>query len=339
MGGGLRGDCLGLFVLAGALLAYPLDIFCIIFEIGLKHRAPAVQVRAALLERADLLPQVVCRRVCAVQVGCQLFGLRVERLLLPARLLQLCRTVRCVGLVLLRLTAQAVQPHQPQRNLQPAQLVAQGQILPRPLGLLAQRPGLALQLGVEIADTHQIVLGRLQAARSLLLAVAELGHARGLLKDLTAVLALERQDLVNTPLSDDRIAVAPKAGIHEQLMDVFEPAGLFIQGILAFARAVISPRDHDLCIIRAEYVVRVIQNQGDLGKSNRAALLGAAEDDVLHLGAAQTARGLFAQHPADGVRDVGFAAAVGSDDRGQAAGKADLCAVGKGFESLKDQTF
>ena len=83
----------------------------------------------------------------------------------------------------------------------------------------------------------------------------------------------------------------------------------------------------------------IVQNERHLGKADRSALLGTAEDDVFHLGAAQAAGRLFTQHPADGVRDVGLAAAVGANDGGQSTGEANLGAVGKGFESLKDQTF
>ena len=61
-----------------------------------------------------------------------------------------------------------------------------------------------------------------------LFAVAEFGDAGGFLEDLAPVLALERQDLVNTALPDDGIAVAPQTGIHEQLMDVAQTAVLFI---------------------------------------------------------------------------------------------------------------
>ena len=44
--------------------------------------------------------------------------------------------------------------------------------------------------------------------------------------------------------------------------------------------------------------------------------------------------GLLAEHPGDGVGDVGLAAAVGSDDGGDAfAGELDLGAVAERFEA------
>ena len=42
----------------------------------------------------------------------------------------------------------------------------------------------------------------------------------------------------------------------------------------------------------------------------------------------------FPEHPADRVRDIRFAGAVRTDDRGHAAEKFDLRAVGKRLEPL-----
>ncbi len=54
---------------------------------------------------------------------------------------------------------------------------------------------------------------------------------------------------------------------------------------------------------------------------------------------AQTAETLFAQHPLDGISDVGLAAAVGADDRGQAAGEDEVGLGGEGFVALQFEMF
>ena len=46
---------------------------------------------------------------------------------------------------------------------------------------------------------------------------------------------------------------------------------------------------------------------------------GAGEDHVFHARAAQALGGLLAEHPTDGVAQVGLAAAVGAHDGGDAA--------------------
>ena len=60
------------------------------------------------------------------------------------------------------------------------------------------------------------------------------------------------------------------------------------------------------------------ERHADLGEVDGFAAIGAVEDHIGHLAAAQGLGGLFAEHPADGVGDVGFAAAVRTDNGGHA---------------------
>src|SRR5207244_5791461 len=65
----------------------------------------------------------------------------------------------------------------------------------------------------------------------------------------------------------------------------------------------------------------------------------AAEDHILHLVAAQALGALLAHHPGDGVGHVALAAAVRSDNRGDASVEGELRAVRKRFEAVDFQTF
>ena len=67
--------------------------------------------------------------------------------------------------------------------------------------------------------------------------------------------------------------------------------------------------------------------------------VAAAEDDVLHLVAAQALGALLAKHPGDGVGDVALAAAVGADDGGDATVEGQLGAIGEGLESGDFEAF
>src|SRR5205085_4413199 len=58
-----------------------------------------------------------------------------------------------------------------------------------------------------------------------------------------------------------------------------------------------------------------------------------------HLLAAQTLGGLLAQHPSNGINDVAFAAAVGPDDRGDAAVEIEFGFVGETLEAVCDEAF
>ena len=78
----------------------------------------------------------------------------------------------------------------------------------------------------------------------------------------------------------------------------------------------------------------VDEGERDFGHAGGLAVAGAGEDDVFHLDAAEAFGGLLAEDPGDGVRDVGLAAAVGTDDGGDAlAGELDFGAVAERFEA------
>ena len=82
------------------------------------------------------------------------------------------------------------------------------------------------------------------------------------------------------------------------------------------------------------------QRHGDGRQAQRFAVARAGEDDVFHAGAAQTLRRLFAEHPTDGIAQVGFATSVGAyDGRDAAAIEAELRAVTERFEALQFDAF
>ena len=67
----------------------------------------------------------------------------------------------------------------------------------------------------------------------------------------------------------------------------------------------------------------------------RLAVARAGEDDVFHPRAAQALGGLLAEHPTDGVAQVGFSTTVRSDNGGDAgAGKLHLGPVKEGLKAL-----
>ena len=73
--------------------------------------------------------------------------------------------------------------------------------------------------------------------------------------------------------------------------------------------------------------------EAHFGSRARFARVAAAEDDVLHLVAAQALGALLAEHPCDGVGDVALAAAVGADNRGDAFIEGKLRAIGERLKS------
>ena len=199
---------------------------------------------------------------------------------------------------------QPVERLHPDGDLGALELVAQVQIFFCRLGLLAQGLDLQLQLIDLVVDAQEVFLRAGKLALRLLLAVAVARDAGRLLEDLAALVALAGDDLGDAPLPDDRVPVAAEAGVHEQLIDVAQAAGLAVDGIFALAAAVIAAGDHDLGVFGVEDAGAVIENERHLREAHGAALFRAAEDDVLHLAAAQRLRALLAHDPQDGVRNV-----------------------------------
>ena len=227
----------------------------------------------------------------------------------------------------------------PDGNLLNAQLVPQHQVAPGRLRLLAQGLHLQLQLLNLVVDAEKILLCLFQLPLRLLLPVTEAGDAGGLLKDLPPVGALIGNDLGDTALADDGIAVPAQAGVHEQVVDVLQAHLLPVDIILTVTAAVILAGEHDLAAVRIEDAGRIVNDQTDLSKALGAPLLGAAKDHVLHLAAPEGLGALFAHDPEDGIGNVGLAGAVGPHDGGDVFFKGEPGFIRKGFETLYLQCF
>jgi hypothetical protein len=85
--------------------------------------------------------------------------------------------------------------------------------------------------------------------------------------------------------------------------------------------------------------VRIDQSHRDRRQAHRFPVAGPGKNYVLHAGAAQDFRGLFAEHPTDGVAEVRFSAAIWShDSRHAAPRKAHLRTVAERLKPLNFNT-
>ena len=96
--------------------------------------------------------------------------------------------------------------------------------LPGDLGLPAERLELAADLGEQVGEAGQVAVGGVELAERLLLALAVLEDAGGLLDEAAAVLGGGVQDRVELALPDDHVHLAADAGVAEQLLHVEQPA-------------------------------------------------------------------------------------------------------------------
>ena len=218
-------------------------------------------------------------------------------------------------------------------NVERAQLVLQLLVAARLAGLALQGTDLALDLADDVGQAQQVGLGLLQLAQGLLAVGLELGDAGGLLEDAAAILGARGENGVDLPLGHHRVAVGADARAHEEALDVAQAAGVLVDEIGPLARAENAPRDRDLVELRVEDLVAVGEGDADLRHVHRRAGVGAVEEHIQHLGAAQRRGALLAEHPADGVGDVALAAAVRPDDGDQSGLEMQLRAVGEALEA------
>ncbi len=227
----------------------------------------------------------------------------------------------------------------PQADFNPLFLLREREVALGLFRLLFEGADPAFELGKDVVQAHEVLFGLRQPALGVLFAVAEPGDAGRLLKNLPPVLAARGDDAVDAALADHGVAVAAEACVHEQLVDVPEADGAVVDAVLAFAGAVVAPRHGDRVGVAGKLAPRVVDLKGHLGKAEGFAPRRAAEDHVLHLRAAQRAGGLLPQHPADGVAEVAFSAAVRPYDGGDPVVEREHRLVGERLEPLELQRF
>lgn len=82
-------------------------------------------------------------------------------------------------------------------------------------------------------------------------------------------------------------------------------------------------------------ILRMLKGQLDAGDTFGGFILRADKDDITHRPAAELLGGRFTQHPANGINDVGFAAAVWPDYGGDTMTEGKSGWIGKGFKACQ----
>ena len=199
--------------------------------------------------------------------------------------------------------------------------------------LALQGSDLALHFLDDVLNAHEVRLGVFELAEGLLFLRLELCDAGSLLEDRAAVFWAVAQNLIDLALLHDRVGAAAHAGVHEELVDIAQAAGGFDNKILALTISIHTASDADFVPLGAELLFALGEGHGDLGHSKRRATIRAAENDIRHLSAPQGFGRLLAEHPADGVEDIGFATSIRADDGRDAPVEVEDGFCGEGFET------
>ena len=229
---------------------------------------------------------------------------------------------------------------QPQQGLLPRHPLVQVAILLRHRRLRLQVPDLAFQLVADVVDAGDVLARIFQAVFGFLAAFLVLGDAGGLFEVKAQFFGLGLDDARDHALADDGVGARTQSGAEEEV-DHVAPAHVQVVDVVArVALTVEHALDGDFGVLAplpGGAALGVVKIQLDAGAADFLAVAGALEDDVLDRLAAQFGGLGFAEHPAHGVDDVGFAAAVGADHARQLAGKKHGGGLDKGLEARKFQ--
>ena len=280
----------------------PFNVLPVVGDGALQHRHGALLLLGTAIQSGRLRPDLFSLHILFLHPAAVLLSLCIKGVQLGPGLVPGGLGSPEIRLQFAGSGFEFIQILQPDGDLQKTHLIPQQQILLRPFRLIPQRLHLELQLADLVVDADQILLRPLQLPLRVLLAVAEFGDTGGLFKNLPALAAFGREDLIDLALANDGVALLAHAGVQEQFRHILEPDRLAVDVVLTFPAAVIPAGHRHLRLLHGgKDMSRIVQNQRHLGKPHRGPLLRAAKDDVLHLGAPQSLGALLAHDPADGV--------------------------------------
>ena len=162
------------------------------------------------------------------------------------------------------------------------------------------------------------------------------GNARRLFQESAQIVGPRLDHPRDHALLDDGVAARAQSGAEKQLRDVLAAHLEAVDEIVGRAVAAHRALERDLVVVRvraADLAVRIVEHQFHRCVAQGLARRGAVENHVGHRLAAQMFRGDFSHHPAHGIDDVGFAAAVRTHHARQAAGKGDGRRINERFEA------
>ncbi len=208
-----------------------------------------------------------------------------------------------------------------------------------PLRLAPQSTPARDQFLKDVAHPLQVTLGLLNAAQGLLALAQMRRDPRSLFEKGATRVGPQGQGRVDHALADDGVPATGQPGTAEDIQHVAVAHLGAVEEVLVLSGAVSAAPDHHLRELQGQDPLRVVDGDQYLGQAHARPPARAGKDHVFGRLGSQRVVALLAHDPADGVRDVALAAAVGADHGGNAVTELEHGACGKALEAVQLQAF
>ena len=236
-----------------------------------------------------------------------------------------------------RIAARVAEAPEVEPELQPLQFFRDLFPVARLAGLDFERTDLPIDFFDDVAEAGEVLPHLFELEFRFALLQAETGDAGRFFEHATAFDRVAGDDRVDLPLLHEGVAAGDESGAEEEVAQILQADRPAIDEVLAVPRTEEPAGDDDFVFFDGKEAVFVVEVQRAFGHARRRPAVGAVEDDVRHLLAAQAGGALFAQDPFDGIEDVRLAATVRTDDARDPLVEREFGLVGKGLEPLHDE--
>ncbi len=237
--------------------------------------------------------------------------------------------VQIMGLACVGDVGMGLQPTQvEQQRLGLADLGGDFAVADRLTCLLLQAIDLTGELADDVLDAGEIGFGSLEAQFGFMAAGMQSGDAGGVFQHAAALVGTRLNDLADLALVDEGGRSRTCGGIREQNLHVTRAHILAIDAINRACFALDPARDFQHLLIvhgGGRRAIGVVDGHRHFGVVACRAVAGTGEDHGVHVGGTQRLVRSFAHRPAQGFDQVRFAAAVGTDNAGEARLDQKIC--------------
>jgi hypothetical protein len=148
-----------------------------------------------------------------------------------------------------------------------------------------------------------------------------------------SVFGTRAQNHVDSSLLHHGVGGPGDSGVSEKTLNIAKAARRFVQQVFGISVAINAASHAHVMPLDSKFFSAIGERERDLRKSYGLACIGAVEDHVRHLVAAERFGRLLAERPLYGVEHIGFSAAVRADYRRDALMKIEDGFIGKRFEA------